>query len=449
MSELCHDDDIVEERVVSSLPDNPVVKSPPEKLSVDNRGVRALALRFAVVYKSCALMLFNILVLFVVVNLALSAVIGARNALVQKPRAANDPVSQRYTDDVLDKVYPGVDRRQRQAMLTELWNRTLAYSDFNHFRARPIEGRYVNVTQAGYRKSAKQGPWPPAPENLTVFAFGGSTCFGHGVPDDETVPSHLQHALAAHSQKRVCVYNFGVAFYYSTQDRFCLEKLLIEGHVPDIAIFIDGINEGTHLHNRPTYSHEMAAAFEQLLANRAVIDDESYWQAIADTMLFQLPIGRLAEYMNRRLKAVDDQKPVVQEWRGPESSRRVCETYFANKYLIEELCGRYGVTPVFIWQPSPAYNYDLRHHPFAPSSSESPQRKYHFAIMRDYYPAMRELHDQRAEQNFLWCADIQLNRAEALYCDRYHYTAAFSKDLADYICKLCLERKLLDRQLQR
>jgi hypothetical protein len=117
--------------------------------------------------------------------------------------------------------------------------------------------------------------------------------------------------------------------------------------------------------------------------------------------------------------------------------------------LIEQLCHRFNVIPIFVWQPSPSYNYDIKYHLFAPPASDPPATKYHFAIMREYYPMMRELHDQRQEENFLWCADLQKDRTECLYCDRYHYTAAFAKELADYICQLSVERGLLDRHIEQ
>ena len=41
-----------------------------------------------------------------------------------------------------------------------------------------------------------------------MFFFGGSTGFGYGVPDDETVPSHLQQLLPKASGRTPRVYNF-------------------------------------------------------------------------------------------------------------------------------------------------------------------------------------------------------------------------------------------------
>jgi hypothetical protein len=303
------------------------------------------------------------------------------------------------------------------------------------------------VSGVGYRDSSNQGPWPPVAENLNVFAFGGSTTYGSGLPDDQTVPSFIQSALAEHTNKRVCIYNFGVGFYYSTPERICLEKLLLEGHIPHVAIFIDGINEGYHWDNRPTYSDVMAQQFEQLLANRGSVSETSYLRSMADVFFYRLPIGHAAAYLKGGLTPSPNDDRSALSWEGRKSVARVCETYFTNKALVEQLCQRFGVTPIFVWQPSPAYKYDLKYHLFAPLPTESNQASLKFSIMRECYAKMRELCDQRAETNFLWCADIQEDRTECLYCDRFHYTAAFAEDVADYICQVCRDRRLLDQHL--
>jgi hypothetical protein len=49
----------------------------------------------------------------------------------------------------------------------------------------------------------------------------------------------------------------------------------------------------------------------------------------------------------------------------------------------------------------------------------------------------------------LWLADIQQDRAEPLYLDGHHYTAAFSKFFAESIVRVCLKRNLFDKHLNR
>jgi len=41
----------------------------------------------------------------------------------------------------------------------------------------------------------------------------------------------------------VVVYNFGRAGYYSTQERILFEYFVAKGVKPDVAIFLDGLND--------------------------------------------------------------------------------------------------------------------------------------------------------------------------------------------------------------
>ncbi len=49
-------------------------------------------------------------------------------------------------------------------------------------------GKYVNVDEAGIRRTWNRTP-SPAPGQLKVFMFGGSTLWGVGARDDFTIPS--------------------------------------------------------------------------------------------------------------------------------------------------------------------------------------------------------------------------------------------------------------------
>ena len=85
---------------------------------------------------------------------------------------------------------------------------------------------------------------PPssAPDRKTIWLFGGSTQFGWGVPDGQTIPSHLAKILSA-NQAGYDVINHGHVFFYSTQESALFEWLLRQGQRCDIAIFLDGLND--------------------------------------------------------------------------------------------------------------------------------------------------------------------------------------------------------------
>ena len=79
-----------------------------------------------------------------------------------------------------------------------------------------------------------------APDAKTIFMFGGSTLWGTGSPDRNTIPSELQALLGPEYD----IYNFGETGYVSTQELNYLLHRLSLGDIPDTVIFYDGVNDG-------------------------------------------------------------------------------------------------------------------------------------------------------------------------------------------------------------
>src|SRR5262245_8215726 len=177
-------------------------------------------------YRALALLLLNVCALFVLLNV-LCFLFFAITDRFSKPaparRTGADPELQR-------RVYPDYDASD----IAEIWQgcmTPLVYEPFVDFKERPRSGKWVNVSEQGFRIVEDQGPWPPDPDRFNVFVFGGSTSFGYGVADRDTWPSRLQ-ALLAKRVEGACVYNFAQGYYYSSQERALFERLLLSGHVP-------------------------------------------------------------------------------------------------------------------------------------------------------------------------------------------------------------------------
>jgi hypothetical protein len=368
--------------------------------------------KLAAFYKACALIGFNMFILFLLCN----GILGLAFQLFDSTRTAGP--SGVYAEASMAAVYPHLDRSERTLLLHETWTRTLMPDDFTHFKETPYSGQYVNVAPAGYRKSIRQGPWPPDKEKITVFVFGGSTTFGYGLPDDQTLPSYLQEALSRHTKKNVAVYNFGVAYYYLTQERIRFEKLLLEGHIPDIAIFVDGINEEHRVYDRPW--NRTGVGTDSSQSQGAV--------AAFGSFVGRLPMARGARQLRELLQPAVEPPPP-----SAEAVQEHLRKFFANQTMIRALGRELGVTPVFVWQPSPFYEYDLKYHLFVRQETVSP-----------VYTAMAEqVRRKPPPDDFLWCADLQQQEHECLYVDSIHYNTKLAQKLADRVCRLCLERRLL------
>lgn len=103
------------------------------------------------------------------------------------------------------------------------------------------------TSEDGFRSDWKTGASPILnydPDAFNIFAFGGSTTFGTAVQDDETWPAFLEQTLMQkHPNARV--YNFGIGGFALHDETYLLTQHLIDGYIPDVAIFYDGVNEDT------------------------------------------------------------------------------------------------------------------------------------------------------------------------------------------------------------
>ena len=76
--------------------------------------------------------------------------------------------------------------------------------------------------------------------NNSVWFFGGSTMWGTGSSDNQTIPSHFN------SLTKLPVYNFGETSWTSRQSLNQLINAIGDKNNPSIAIFYDGVNDVLH-----------------------------------------------------------------------------------------------------------------------------------------------------------------------------------------------------------
>ena len=248
------------------------------------------------------------------------------------------------------------------------------------------------------------------------FFSGGSTTFGYGVADNETIASYLQEYLNQKLGTDVRVYNFGRGSYYSTQERLLYEQLLTSGFVPDLAIFIDGLNDFAYYENKPLFTDQL----RQLFATGAV--------QMSKKLLSMTSLGQAAGLVSDRIGSLFSKKE-IRQLNDPEKNdigneiiNKVINTYVINKKLIEAASSIFGVQAIFVWQPNPAYNYDQTYHPFFNGDAGE------ISYSKDGYLRMANfLRENQMGNNFIWCADIQKELKQPLYVDRVHYSARFFK----------------------
>jgi len=300
--------------------------------------VSAVFSRLKRIYTFVAINLLSILVLMLVLNLIAFAALRIRDAL-SPPRSV----------DGLREVYPGMDPSDIRLLLDETWKKPWQYEPWVGFRERPRSGKFVNISEEGFRHSHIRDLSLDSP-GIRVYVFGGSTTFGYGLEDGATIPSHLQRYLTErYPDKLVNVFNFGRGYYYSAQEAALLLQLLMQERAPQVAIFIDGLNEDQ---SAPYYSAEMNHLFDaynyssnKLTALAAAeISDHNSLMRIARKLL-RLAGPRETEPQGSALE--------------PRDRRR---QYLSARGIISALAKSRGFTSYFFIQPVPGYRNPFANH---------------------------------------------------------------------------------------
>jgi hypothetical protein len=143
-----------------------------------------------------------------------------------------------------------------------------------------MTSRYLNVDEHGIRQN-RLPPRPIAAIRDAVWFFGGSTTFGEGVADSETIPARLEALIGRP------VVNFGVRNYSSLRENLLLGHYLRLGYRPQLVLFLDGINETC---GPEFYREEMAAFFEMAQDGSRIEIGRSLFHAYARV---QKKLGRV------------------------------------------------------------------------------------------------------------------------------------------------------------
>ena len=125
------------------------------------------------------------------------------------------------------------------------------YDEWVGFREKERTSRFVNIDKYGIRSNG-HGKVDINAIDGKIWVFGGSTTFGYGVADSETIPAYIEKITGT---KTV---NFGRGYFYSAQENLLLLKILESGHRPKQVLFVDGINERCDI---GVYQREMKALF--------------------------------------------------------------------------------------------------------------------------------------------------------------------------------------------
>ncbi len=232
------------------------------------------------------------------------------------------------------------------------------WHSYVYWRRLPHQGRFITIDKDGRRQT-----WSAAPEGAAslpryrIFMMGGSTMWGTGARDDETIPSIVARRLTRDHGLSVEVTNFGESAYISTQEVIALLRELERGNRPHLVIFYDGVND-----TFGTYQHRGVAGIPHNEVNRkrefnllrpgklGRLYREVALVTFQSSSTFHVIRAVARRVTGRDLFAVDEARFAAPP--SEEVAREVARVYAWNVTLVKGLSQTHGFKALFYWQPN-------------------------------------------------------------------------------------------------
>jgi hypothetical protein len=217
-----------------------------------------------------------------------------------------------------------------------------AWAPYVHWVTTPFSGRLVSVDSAHRRRTI---PTPQRPAHR-VFLLGGSTMWGIGAQDRQTIASHLAAQLAEAGRPDVAVVNHAQIGWVQTQELIGLTLALRAGERPDLVLFYDGINDVIALAQAgmpgvPQNERHREHEFRYGRAMRGTSD----FAALA--AVFGGVVRR--SHVARRLAYT---RPPGDSAAAQRLAAAQAATCAANADIADALGARYGFAVLYVWQPA-------------------------------------------------------------------------------------------------
>ncbi len=166
--------------------------------------------------------ILNIFTFFLLAFIILNIVLGYLWSLKTKYKFKN---YEPYSDEILQVLK--LNKKESLILYLETWQKTRLYEYeqlTGHIESPRENFKYVNFSKLNGRKVDNKDNC-----DTSFFFYGGETTFGYNVTDKQTFSFYFKDLLnEKFSSKNLCVFNFGRANYFSTQENVLFQKHLLE-----------------------------------------------------------------------------------------------------------------------------------------------------------------------------------------------------------------------------
>ncbi len=247
-----------------------------------------------------------------------------------------------------------------------------------------------------------------------IWLFGGSTTFGYGLKNNETISAHLQNILGNDFE----VINFGSGYYYSSQERILLNNLLTKIDAPFAIVFIDGYNDFYKDYN---YDETIFTQSIKKKMNKSSSDDLRDY--------FDERIARLNVVKLLRQIFFDNQKNKLSNNDNVNNKdvNKGINILINNQKIIKGISKIYGIKLLQILQPVPIYkdSYESSNIPneyYVNNVNDASTKKFKLSY---------KIYIEKKPKDVLDLSKLKIEGP--MYIDGAHYSSEFSSEIAKKI----------------
>ena len=304
---------------------------------------------------------------------------------------------------------------------------TQEYRPYVGWSSRPFKGTLVNINEDGDRATRYNSA---RDDSLKMWVFGGSTVWGFGAPDNETIPSYLAALLNAEWGVDTTVRNLGESAFVSTQEVSRLILELQRGRRPDVVVIYDGVNDAY----AGTYSPGVPGAIQNQDQIGSRVEGLEIWGA----WIRSLGIYRAADFV---LEKVGIESNVAHSEANSvadlELQRRAIETaniWLENYQVVAALGETYGFDVIMALQP----NLFISGKPLQPYESDILQEIERNALVfaqgtRLAYSTIQERLESEDYDRIYDFTGAFNDIPSSLYVDEVHVTGTGNRRLAEML----------------
>ena len=296
---------------------------------------------------------------------------------------------------------------------------SFAFFPWTVFISREFKGKLLNVSKKHIRKTVGLVKDNKNPD-FVVWAFGGSTLFGWGVSDSQTIASHLQQNLnQLYPNKKIKVVNYGNPYFYSSMEvSYYLSLLRSKKRKPDLVIFLDGLNDSNYLTrdiDEPWFTKVAELAWEKERTSRYNKHGKVPWIEFNKTF----PLTPLITWIQFNLGLTKGEGMITEipiPKPEPEKTKSAVEKFLTNIKMAQAVSERLKIKTLHFLQPvkwsSKKYNID----------KPANQVAFYQEVLEQNWPELIKMNSILDEQDLA-------------YVDHSHYSEQASKIVADTIAE--------------